>query len=214
MRIDKLRYSLVTMLALVMVINGKASSQSSEVQQLLLNVEKLSQLKNILSDMKKGFTVLNNGYNTVRNVAQGNFSLHEVFLDGLMVVSPEVRKYHKVGEIVRIQSVIMSDYKALFKRLSATDVFSTADLGYLDKVYARLNKESLQNLDRLLMVITTSKLRMSDEERLKAIERIHSDMSDKLDFLRAFNRETTLLGLQRAKERAEVNAVGGYFQMR
>ena len=214
MRIDKWRHGLVMMLALVMVMIGKASSQSSEVQQLLLNVEKLSQLKNILSDMKKGFTVLNNGYNTVRNVAQGNFSLHEVFLDGLMVVSPEVRKYHKVGEILRIQSVIMSDYKALFKRLSATDVFSTADLGYLDKVYARLNKESLQNLDRLLMVITTSKLRMSDEERLKAIDRIHSDMSDKLDFLRAFNRETTLLGLQRAKERAEVNAVGGYFQVR
>ncbi len=214
MRIDKWRHGLVMMLALVMVMTGKASSQSSEVQQLLLNVEKLSQLKNIFSDMKKGFTVLNNGYNTVRNVAQGNFSLHEVFLNGLMVVSPEVRKYHKVGEIVRIQSAIMLDYKSLFKRLSATDAFSTADLGYLDKVYARLNKESLQNLDRLLMVITTSKLRMSDEERLKAIDRIHSDMSDKLDFLRAFNRETTLLGLQRAKERAEVNAVGGYFQVR
>lgn len=212
MRIDKYRHGLVMMLALVMVMTVKASSQSSEVQQLLLNVEKLSQLKNILSDMKKGFTVLNNGYNTVRNVAQGNFSLHEVFLNGLMVVSPEVRKYHKVAEIVRFQSAIVSDYKALFKRLSATDVFSTADLGYLDKVYARLNKESLQNLDRLLMVITTSKLRMSDEERLKAIDRIHSDMSDKLDFLRAFNRQTTLLGLQRAKERSEVSALGDYFR--
>lgn len=30
-------------------------AQSQEAQQLLLNVEKLSQLKNILADMKKGY---------------------------------------------------------------------------------------------------------------------------------------------------------------
>lgn len=191
---------------------GKTAAQSNEVQQLLLNVEKLSQMKNILSDMKRGYTILHNGYNTVKNVAQGNFNLHEVFLDGLMVVSPEVRKYHKVAEIVRLQAVILADYKSAFKRLSASDVFSTSDLGYLEQVYGRLNRESLQNLDRLLMVITSSKLRMSDEERLKAIDRIHSDMADKLVFSRSFNRDTDLLGLQRAKERAEVSAVSGYFQ--
>lgn len=191
---------------------GKAGAQSNEVQQLLLNVEKLSQMKNILSDMKRGYIMLHNGYNAVKNVAQGNFNLHEVFLDGLMVVSPEVRKYHKVAEIVRLQASILADYKSAFKRLSASDVFSTSDLGYLEQVYGRLNRENLQNLDKLLMVITSSKLRMSDEERLKAIDRIHSDMADKLVFLRSFNRDTDLLGLQRAKERADVSAVSGYFQ--
>ena len=192
----------------------KASAQSNEVQQLLLNVEKLSQMKNILSDMKNGFTILHNGYNTVKDIAQGNFNLHEVFLDGLMIVSPEVRKYHKVAEIMRFQTAILSDYKSAFKRLSASDVFSASDMGYLEQVYGRLNRESLQNLDRLLMAITSSKLRMSDEERLKAIDRIHADMADKLVFLRSFNRDTNLLGLQREKERAEVAAVSGYFQER
>ncbi len=192
----------------------KVCAQSNEVQQLLLNVEKLSQMKNILSDMKQGYTILHNGYNTVKNIAQGNFNLHEVFLDGLMIVSPEVRKYHKVADIVRLQSAILSDYRSAFKRLSASNVFSSSDLGYLEQVYGRLNRESLQNLDRLLMVITTSKLHMNDEERLKAIDRIHADMADKLVFLRSFNRDTNLLGLQRAKEKAEVNGVSGYFGQR
>ena len=200
----------------VMLLGGvaiKVRAQSNEVQQLLLNVEKLSQMKNILSDMKQGYTILHNGYNTVKNIAQGNFNLHEVFLDGLMIVSPEVRKYHKVAEIISFQTAILSDYKSAFKRLSVSDVLSASDLGYLEQVYGRLNRESLQNLDRLLMVITTSKLRMSDEERLKAIDRIHSDMSDKLVFLRAFNRDTNLLGLQRAKEKAEVVAASEYFHI-
>ncbi|WP_461789696.1 TerB family tellurite resistance protein [Pedobacter sp.] len=188
-------------------------AQSTEVQQLMLNVEKLSQLKNILSDMKRGYTILSGGYNTVRNIAQGNFSLHEVFLDGLMVVSPEVRKYYKVAEIVRFQGDILSGYKSMFKRLSAGNVFSAADLDYLQRVYGRLNRESLQNLDRLLMVVSSSKLRMGDEERLKAIDRIHADMLDKLVFLRAFNRDVGLLELQRSRARSEVKAVQGMFQV-
>lgn len=195
-----------------MVLASSVRAQSNEVQQLLLNVEKLSQLKNILSDMKKGYDILNGGYNTVKNIAQGNFSLHEVFLDGLMVVSPEVRKYHKVAEIVRFQSGMLSAYRAALGRLSTSDVFSVQDMDYFQSVYGRLNRESLQNLDRLLLVITSSKLRMSDGERLKAIDRIHADMSDKLVFFHDFNRKATLLGLQRSKEKSEVTAVGGYFE--
>ncbi|WP_461791657.1 TerB family tellurite resistance protein [Pedobacter sp.] len=189
-----------------------ASAQSAEVQQLMLNVEKLSQLKNILSDMKRGYTILSGGYNTVKNIAQGNFSLHEVFLDGLMVVSPEVRKYHKVAEILRFQVDILSGYKSALKRFSVAEVFSSSDRDYLKRVYGRLNKGSLQNLDRLLMVVTSSKLRMDDSERLSAIDRIHADMSDKLLFLRAFNRDVGLLELQRSKAGAEMRSVREMFR--
>lgn len=188
-----------------------ARAQSTEVQQLLLNVEKLSQMKNILSDMKKGFTVLSTGYNSVKNIAQGNFSLHEVFLDGLMLVSPEIKKYHKVADIISYQSNILSEYKSAYKRFNASGSFSLSDLDYLGKVYKQLFDESLQNLDRLLMVVTSSKLRMSDDERLQAIDRIYEDTIDKLTFLRSFNRETGMLNIQRKREKAEVQGLGNYY---
>ena len=47
--------------------NFKASAQANEIQQLLLNVEKLSQLKKILSNMKKGYQILSTGYNTIED---------------------------------------------------------------------------------------------------------------------------------------------------
>lgn len=194
------------------VFGEVARAQSAEVQQLLLNVEKLSQLKNILSDMKRGYTILSGGYNTVKNIAQGNFSLHEVFLDGLLLVSPEVRKYHKVAEIIRFQGDILSSYKSALKRFSVAEVFSDSDRDYLQRVYGRLNRESLQNLDRLLMVITSSKLRMDDSERLSSIDRIHADMERKLVFLRAFNRDVGLLELQRSKAGAEVKSAREMFR--
>ena len=61
----------------------RASAQSAEIQQLLLNVEKLTQFKQILSDMKKGYQILEGGYNTIKDISEGNFSLHKAFLDGL-----------------------------------------------------------------------------------------------------------------------------------
>lgn len=44
---------------------------------------------------------------------------------------------------------------------------------------------------------------MSDDERLRAIDGIFSDMRDNLTFLRTFNNSTKLLMSQRVKEQAE-----------
>jgi hypothetical protein len=196
----------------VMLLCGLgARAQSSEATQLMLNVEKLSQLKNILADMKKGYTVVSQGYKKVKDIASGNFSLHEVFLDGLMVVSPEVKKYRRVADIISVQKSIVSEYKAALRAFRGADVFNAGELGYLGNVYSSLFDASLQNLEDLTMVITSSKLRMSDEERLKAIDRIFLDTSDKLEFLRDFNRGALVLFKQKQKEKREIEQLRMYY---
>ncbi|PWS26189.1 hypothetical protein DHW03_15450 [Pedobacter yonginense] len=181
-----------------------ADAQSTEAQQLLLNVEKLSQLKNILSDMKKGYMVVSNGYQGVQHIAEGNFSIHEVFLDGLMAVSPEVRKYRRVADIIAAQKDLVIEYKSALKRFSGSDLFDAGEMDYLSSVYGSLAKGSLDNLDELTMVITSSKLRMNDEERLHSIDRIFEDTLGKLDFLRSFNQQAGLLLLQRKRAKADL----------
>ncbi len=86
------KYFALTVLILVLLI-PRAQSQSQEVQELLLDVTKLEQFKQILKDMKSGYTLVMQGYTTVRDISKGDFNLHKVFLDGLMAVSPTVRKY-------------------------------------------------------------------------------------------------------------------------
>lgn len=44
---------------------------------------------------------------------------------------------------------------------------------------------------------------MSDDERLEAIDRIFGNMQDKLVFLRHFNNNTTILAVQRAREKKD-----------
>lgn len=188
---------------------GKVHAQAEEVAQLLLNVEKLMQFEQILKDMKKGYTVLQGGYNTIKDVSKGNFSLHKTFLDGLMAVSPTVKNYKKVADIIVMQRQIVKEYKAAHKRFRTNELFSAGDLNYISGVYERLISSTLNNLDDLTMVVTANKLRMSDDERLQAIDRIYDDMAGKHAFLRSFNDETSVLAAQRASEQKDINITKG-----
>jgi hypothetical protein len=72
-------------------------------------------------------------------------------------------------------------------------------------VYSYLYKQSLRNLDELITIVTAAKLRMSDEERLRSIDRIYAEMEDKVLFLKSFNSSTQLLITQRAKATHQLN---------
>lgn len=180
---------------------SKLTAQSEEVQQLLLNVEKLAQFKQILSDMKKGYQVISTGYSTIKNLSEGNFNLHKTFLDGLMMVSPSVRKYKRVADIIQNQIVIVKEYKNAFNRFKRDGNFNPDEILYIGDVYSNLFKQSLNDLDELAIIVTDNKVRMSDDERLQAIDRIFNNMQDKLLFLRHFNNNTTILAVQRAREK-------------
>lgn len=187
-------------------VSHKANAQSAEIQQLILNIEKLSQFKKILSDMKKGYELLSGGYKTVKDVTEGNFSLHKTFLDALMQVSPVVRNYKRVGDIINFQILLMKESKNGLNRFAKSGNFSEKEINYFEKVYGNLLIQSLRNLDELTMVVTADKLRMSDDERLQAVDDIYLQMQDKLLFLRNFNATSNVLALQRAKEAKDVYA--------
>jgi hypothetical protein len=179
--------------------------QSQEAKQLLLNVEKLAQLKLMLSHMKTGYQILEKGYTSIKNISQGNFNLHRDFLDGLLQVSPAVKKYAKVGDIIQVQIKLVKESKAALAEFRSSKQFTVAEIEYLGHVYANLLKESLKMLDELAMVVTAGKLRMSDDERLQAIDRIHDEVIEQYTFLNEFNNGTAILSLQREKEKMDID---------
>lgn len=194
------KWTIVLTLLLIGVVGmQRAEAQAQELEELALDIEKLSQLKSILQEMYDGYKILTTGYNTIKDIAQGNFSMHKLFLDGLLSVSPTVKKYQRIVDIINSQQTLVTEYKTALAHFKGLQLFSSADINYLQSVYDNLFDKSLQNLDELLMVITDNKLRASDAERMNAIDRIYKDMEDKLEFLRDFNNHTGLLATQRQK---------------
>ncbi len=202
-----MKKNIIVMLAMITMLIKQAPCQVQEAQQLLLNVEKLSQLKKILNNMYTGYKVITKGYNTIKDISKGNFDLHEVFLDGLMEVSPVVKKYKRVADIIKVQLQLVREYKTVFNQIKVSKLFNSKEIAYLASVYSQLIDKSLGNLGELTLIVTAKQLRMSDDERLAAIDRIYADMMDKLSFIGDFNTSNHMLALQRAKETNDVKGV-------
>jgi hypothetical protein len=157
--------------------------------------------------METGYTILTQGYGEVKDISEGNFNLHSAFLNSLMAISPEVRKYGRIADIISAQASIVSEYKAAYKQFSSSGNFSATELVYMNGVFSRLLSQSVDNLTNLANVIAAGNLRMSDAERLQAIDHIYGDTQNKLVFLRHFNSEVAVLQLQREKEQNDVNTL-------
>ncbi|WP_281234818.1 TerB family tellurite resistance protein [Flavobacterium gelatinilyticum] len=198
----------------LMCMPFSVKAQSAEIQQLILNIEKLSQFKKILSDMKKGYDILSGGYKAVKDMSEGNFSLHKTFLDALMQVSPVVKNYKRVGDIIYYQFMLMRGSRKGIDRIIKNQSFRPQEIQYFEKVYSNLSRESLRNLDELTSIVTADKLRMSDDERLAAIDKIYEDMQQKVLFLNDFNGSISVLALQRSKEANDVTAVRNVYQFK
>jgi hypothetical protein len=194
----------IALLIAMAVLSFQAFPQSQEAQQLLLNWEKLTQLKKILNDMYAGHKIVYKGYTTIKDISEGNFNLHKDFLDGLLEVSPAVRKYKRVADIMNFQIKIAREYKTAYNQFRQDKNFAPEEIDYLGKVYGNLFNQSLKSLDELTMIITAGSLRMSDDERLQAIDRIYSEVVLQFSFLQEFNNSTAVLSVQREKDAQEI----------
>jgi hypothetical protein len=177
-----------------------ANAQSFEVQQLVLDVLKLTQEKQLLSDLYDGYKVLSSGYGAIRDVSKGSFDLHKAFLDGLLKVSPTVRNYKQVATIISTQEKILGSYQATWARIRADPHLTPNEILLAGQVYSTLLDQSMKNLGTLATILTDGILRAGDGERLRRIDAVDREMQGHLSFLQSFGNQAALLSLGRAAD--------------
>src|ERR1700743_430185 len=123
----------------------RAQTIVDAIQQLALDYQKLAGMKSLLQQMYKGYEVVSNGYNSVKDISKGNFDLHDAFLGGLMVVSPTVRKYPRVQDIISDQATLVSEYKAAANTFKQDKHINPDEIGNMMDVYNNIISRSLEN---------------------------------------------------------------------
>jgi hypothetical protein len=190
-------FSVMTLLFPGLLLTGSSRAQSFDIQQLILDVQKLATLKSMLSDMKNGYTALDNDYSAVRDVAEGNFNLHKAFLDGLLAVSPAVRNYQRAMDIIELQVKLLAQYKRAWPFFQQKAGFQPSELAMISGVYSGLLQDALQDLNDLNTILTDGTIRASDAERMRQIDVIYESMAGRVAFMDRFNNTTALLAQQR-----------------
>lgn len=200
---------LILLISLFGTAGNPVQSQSIAdlIIQLTLDTEKLSSLKSTLQDMYKGYESLRQGYTRIRDIARDNFNLHELFLDGLWVLSPNVRSDPRITNILNTEYRLVTDYKTATAGLGANGLFTAQELDYIMNTYSGLLQLTLQSIEELTMITTDNQLRMSDAQRLQAIGRLDTESRDRLAFLQQFNNTLVIQSAQRQAAAKDINTL-------
>jgi hypothetical protein len=199
-------------MAVATVRPAQAQSVSDCIEELLLDYQKLAGMKSTLTQMYNGYAVLSRGYNAVKGVSMDNFNLNRSFLNAQLLVSTGVRAYPRTTDIIRNAQMILGEYQAGKKSYGSSDALTPAERQFISGVYGRVTQAGADNLDELNRVTTDSKTRMTDAERLAAIDRLYKQSQEQLSYLRKFNGELSKTIRQRRSAAAERQTVGSLYQ--
>ena len=130
---------------------------------------------------------------------------YKQYYDELKKVKSFISYYQRIREVTQKQIRLVSEYNRAWSMLRQDKHFSADEITYMGKVYSGILRESLQNVEQISLIVRSLSLQMSDAKRLELI----NDAADRVDInyddLIRFNRQNTILSLQRAKSQQDVD---------
>jgi hypothetical protein len=172
-------------------------------------LQQIAALKVYGDYLKKGYELASGGLGVMRDISDGEFSLHNAFISGLKQVSPAVRNDVRVAEIAALQVEILQSFGEVKQRV----FLSAGDLAYIQLVQAAVVADCFSDLQELLLVVASGKLEMSDDERLQRLAGIYSRMLDRSGFARDFCGNVSQLIFQRKAGQGELGSVVEMFHL-
>ena len=177
--------------------------KQKETQKKYL-IQQIAAFKSYLGYVQKGYTITRKALTTISNIKNGDFTIHKDFITSFQSVNPVIGRYGKVVDIIAFQVRILRSYKSAFKQVKANSLFSPSETNYIEKVYTELINKCATDIEELTAIITANDSEMKDDERLKRIDAIHANAQEKCVFTERFREETTVLAVQRAREKNNV----------
>ncbi len=172
------------------------SQKKTQKKYLVQQIAALSVYSGYLS---KGYNLIKSGLNTIQKIKSDDANLHTNYFASLSKLNPKLKKYGRIADIIAIQISIAAQTKKAITKFNSSHRFSNTEVTYLRNVINNL-LNCASNLNELFTLITNTNLKMKDDERIKAIDNVYSDMLDKQIFIYAFSNSSAALAIQRANE--------------
>lgn len=173
-------------------------------KQLARLLENIAANKVYIDYLEKGYRIAHSGLTTIRDIKQGDFTLHLHFFDSLQKVNPRLKKWTKVADIIIYQLRILTHAKQILLTIRQEGQFSSDELAYCKSVFDNLLVECAKGIDELVLLVTDGEATLTDDERMKRIDALYTGLQDKYAFAASFGSDLGLLSAQRINERAEI----------
>jgi hypothetical protein len=169
-------------------------------------LQQIAALQVYLGYVRDGYQIVGGGLNTIRQIKDGDFSLHRDFIASLSGVNPRIRNWAKVAEIVDRQVRLTRECKRLLGAYKADEQFTPPEKQYLHTLYTRFIRMAAEHGNELVEILTADKTQMKDDERIRRIDLLYSQLEQLDTAARAFGAEARVLSAQRSRETRNLEA--------
>ena len=152
------------------------------------------------SQLAKSYSLIKDGWQTVKGFSQGEFDLHRIYLNSLKLVHPLVAKDPRVAESV--EAVL--NVRLVWAGLEKLELDAQQG-AYVAKVMENLLAECDKDLVALEDLLAKGKLEMTDDQRLQRLVQLHAGIKDKEAFSRDFVEQLRQMQLAGQVNRKEIN---------
>ena len=176
--------------------------------QLKYSLKQIAGLGMYAEFLKEGYQAVNEGLNTVKDITNGEFNLHSLFINSLKTISPIIRKDLRIPEIIALQIEIRNS----LKNSHSNSYLSASIQNYISAVKGKILEECIADLDELFMILTSGKYELKDEERLNRLEKVYASMKDKARVAQSFSGSVNILERQKENDQESDNQLRRYYE--
>src|SRR5690606_4894717 len=120
-------------------------------------------------------------------------------------VHEPIREYQGVTDCLTMQKHLASTYHHLQKTLVSNPLLADGERSYVQSHVSSIIQYSLHNMDDLIAILSPEVYRMSDAERIKAIDRIYKTLYNQLHALSSIDQQLQQLLTYRRRSYRDKN---------
>jgi hypothetical protein len=170
-------------------------------------LEQLAALQAYIKVAEKGYTIAEQGLQTIGQIKNGEFNLHSTFYSSLKAVSPTVANMAEVVEIIGLEASMIDQFLHKLSGYKQSGWLHPAEVSYINQVYTGLVNSGLECITALANLTTDGQLSMTDGERINRIQAMDADMQRQYRLAQTFTNETDLLTVQRQQEANDIGTL-------
>lgn len=169
-------------------------------------LEQIADLATSLSTLKEGYKVTTQGLGNVADLKGGTFNQHQSYFNSLKQINPAVGHNPNIPAIAKEQQTIVRLFQQEIAWQQQQAILTKDELAYLQSVYDNLLEDCNKDVDELNLIAKPGN-QMSDAERIKFIEHIYGETTDKYQFAQSFLHKSHAFALDRKASREQKKAL-------
>lgn len=168
--------------------------------QIKYLTEQIAALKVYGDRLQDGYQIARKGLTVIGDIRDGEWSLHKDFFGSLRQVNPLLEKHQKAVASLSMQVQTVKVAGSILRWCKEDQGATVSEAAHIEKVCAFVLEECRHQLDELLLLLTSGELQMSDDERIKRLEKIYEQVMNEYAFIQAFAGSINRLLKGRAHE--------------